>query len=150
MIKYRLACTDGHEFEGWFRNSDAFEAQQGLGHLACPTCGSARVSKAIMAPAIATRRAKSEPAPSPTAAPATPAEKLSVEEIRSAIRSMHDEVRAKAEYVGPRFAEEARKIHDAESEKRGIYGEASLEEVRALAEDGIPCLPLPRLPDDMN
>ena len=106
--------------------------------VSCPECGSHDVDKAIMAPAVATRkREAAEP-------------RIPVEEFHKYLRKIRDEVHAKAEYVGGNFAEEARRIHFDESPARGIYGEASADEVKGLAEDGIPFMPLPQLPDDMN
>jgi hypothetical protein len=67
------------------------------------------------------------------------------------MRRLRREIEAKADYVGPRFAEEARKMHEEEgSDRGGIYGEATLDEAASLAEDGIPFLPVPRLPEDLN
>lgn len=142
MIKYSLVCRDGHEFEGWFQSGAAYEAQISRAQVACPHCGSNSVDKAIMAPAIAKRGERDgKAAPEPS---------LPTPEHHEFLRRIRDEIRTKAEYVGPRFAEEARRIHLDESEPRGIYGEASVEEARELAEDGIPFLPVPRLPDDLN
>lgn len=144
MIKYRLICNDSHEFEGWFRGSDEFEAQASSGHLSCPVCGSASVAKAVMAPSIATRR----DAASVQTRPAPGAERQ--REIFAALRKLRTEVEARSTYVGDRFAEEARKIHHGEAEDRVVHGEASLDEVRSLTDEGVPVLPLPRLPKDLN
>ena len=145
MIKYRLACQAGHEFEGWFRSGSAYDEQVANGQIACPHCGSLEISKAIMAPNVATRGAVAPPS----------AEALkdarSAEQIRSLMRQLRAAVEAKAEYVGPRFAEEARKIHYEDNEEpRGVYGEASPDEAKALAEEGIPIFPLPRVREDLN
>ncbi len=142
MIKFSLVCGEGHEFEGWFQSGAAFEAQSACHQIACPHCGTDAVEKAIMAPAVA-RRAPEESTGRYTS-------NVPPEEVVHMMRRLRDEVHAKAEYVGGRFAEEARRIHFNESPVRGIYGEASSEEVRELAEDGIPFLPIPRLPEDMN
>ncbi len=142
MIKFSLVCRDGHEFEAWFRNGAAYEAQTARAQIACPHCGSHAVDKAIMAPAVAKR---TESAPAAPSRPSVPAD-----EMYRFLRKMRDEVHDKAEYVGGRFAEEARRIHFNESESRGIYGEATADEVKELAEDGIPFLPVPRLPEDLN
>jgi hypothetical protein len=136
MIKYRLVCGSAHEFEGWFRNSAAYDAQAARGHIACPQCADTNVAKAVMAPSVA--------------APAAPEPAGAQDDMQALMLRVRAEIEANAEYVGPRFAEEARRIHDEEGNPRRIYGEASLEEVRALAEDGIPCMPLPRLPKDLN
>ncbi|MBX9863437.1 MAG: DUF1178 family protein [Hyphomicrobium sp.] len=142
MIKFSLVCGEGHEFEGWFQSGAAYEAQSAASQVACPHCGSHAVDKAIMAPAVA-KRVAAEPAH-------TYASKIPPEEIRRMVRKVRDEIQDKAEYVGGRFAEEARKIHFNESPSRGIYGGASSDEVKSLAEDGVPFLPIPRVPDDMN
>lgn len=143
MIKFRLVCREGHEFEGWFQSGEAYEIQAATSQIACAHCGSREVAKAIMAPAVSTRpRVRGTP---PQAAPEMP-----IEQLRQYLRRIRAEVQAKAEYVGGQFAEEARRIHFDESPARGIYGEASPEEVRGLIEDGIPFLPVPRLPEDLN
>lgn len=150
MIKFTLECRDGHVFEGWFQSGAVYEAQAELGQIACPHCGTHAVDKAVMAPAVArvsgseeAKRAderRQQPAPADTPMHA----------LQRRLREMRDEIHAKAEYVGGRFAEEARRIHFEESPPRGIYGEASDEEARELAEEGIPFLPMPRLPEDLN
>lgn len=145
MIKYSLICHDRHEFEAWFQSSAAYDKQSAKAHVACPHCGSVKVDKAIMAPAIAKRMSREEPATvSPGAKP------LPASEQYRHLRQLRDDIHSKAEYVGGRFAEEARKIHFNESEPRGVYGEASAEEVKELAEDGVPFFPVPRFPEDLN
>ncbi|HEX2151810.1 MAG TPA: DUF1178 family protein [Stellaceae bacterium] len=123
MIRFTLRCTAEHEFEGWFRNGDAFEAQQKAGEIACPTCGDTRVEKALMAPNIG-RSHRNVPALSPA-------------QMRAALLELRRQVESKCDYVGERFAEEARKIHYGEADPHGIYGEATLDESRELAEEGI-------------
>ncbi len=146
MIKYRLNCHKGHDFEAWFSNSDAFDGQARRGQVVCPSCGSAKVEKAIMAPAVATRKGENSSA----AASQKKGGREIPAEVLHVMRELRREVESKAEYVGPRFAEEARKIHFEETAPRGIYGEASLTEAKELAEDGVPFLPLPKLPEDKN
>jgi hypothetical protein len=146
MIRFALRCQEGHEFEAWFRNGDTFERQAKRGDVRCPDCGSARVAKAIMAPAIAKsgRRAHTEapaaPAPAPAPAPAAAPESGEVHvagKLREAMREMRRFIEKNAEYVGPRFANEARKMHKGEANERSIYGEASDSEAEALKEEGI-------------
>lgn len=150
MIKYRLNCAKGHDFEAWFRNSDAHDLQAKRNEIVCPHCGDNDVSKAIMAPAVASRirNPAAEAAPAPAkperAAPSLPAEALHV------LRELRREVEANSDYVGRQFAEEARKIHYKEAKPRGIHGEASLAEARDLYEEGVSFLPLPVLPEDKN
>lgn len=142
MIKYRLICNESHEFEGWFRGSDAFDAQAASGQLLCPVCSSTAIAKAVMAPNIAPARASMQmrPAPGPDRQ----------REIFAALRKLRAEVEARSTYVGDRFAEEARKIHHGETEQRIVHGEASLDEVQSLNDEGVPVMPLPRLPKDLN
>ncbi len=142
MISYNLRCSNGHEFEGWFASSSDFEAQRARNLVECPICSVTSVEKALMAPAIATSGATRE---------ATPV--LMDPEKREALaqlRALVQKVRANAEDVGERFAEEARKIHYGEAEERGIYGRASAGDIRSLAEEGVPIMPLPVLPEDQN
>ncbi len=148
MIRYRLQCAQDHQFEVWFRNSKSFDAQAKRGLLVCPECGSGSVEKALMAPNVATKGNRK----SVVAAVNGEATKQSAVRAQfvEAVRQMRAEVEAKAEYVGPRFAEEARKIHYDEVEARGIYGEASKDEARELHDEGIEFYPLPVLPEEQN
>jgi hypothetical protein len=141
MIRFNLVCDAGHEFDGWFRSNDDYEGQQKRGLVSCPTCHSAKVGKALMAPAVSTGRKQEK------IALAVGAEQR---QMLTKLKEMADQVRQNADYVGEKFAEEARKIHFGEVERRGIYGEASLEEVKSLAEDGVDFMPLPTFPDDHN
>lgn len=129
MIRYALICPADHEFEGWFGSSDDFDVQLASHRLSCPVCGDEAVRKQIMAPAVAGTRKRDEPG------------------MRSMMMEAMSQVRAHVEanfdYVGDRFAAEARQIHEGEAEARGIYGEASREEVKALVDDGVPVAPLP-------
>ncbi|MGD9617378.1 MAG: DUF1178 family protein [Alphaproteobacteria bacterium] len=123
MIRFTLRCAAEHEFEGWFRSGDAFEAQQKADEIACPTCGDTGIEKALMAPNIG-RSHKNVPALSPA-------------QMRAALVELRRQVESNCDYVGERFAEEARKIHYGEVDPRGIYGEATTEESRELTEEGI-------------
>jgi hypothetical protein len=152
MIRYRLKCEKHHEFEGWFTNSAAFDRQAKRGLVTCPRCGTHKVQKALMTPGIAkgAKRKRSEPAPAAQAA-AQEIHRLAAHgELAAAMRKLRTEIEAKSEYVGPRFPEEARKIHYEEVPARGIYGEATREEAKALSEEGIEFFPLPILPEDQN
>ena len=139
MIKYALQCEDGHGFEGWFSSIADFDRQAEAGDLSCPVCDSAKVSKALMAPNIATGRRRDAAAD----------EKLRQfkKGLNDAARAVRDHVHANAEGVGRAFPEEARKIHYGEAEDRPIYGEATREEAEALTEEGVTIAPVPQ-PDD--
>lgn len=157
MILYELVCEHGHSFESWFRDSAAFDALAAAQGLSCPTCGSASVGKALMAPRLARRKGHDDrPAPredseqqaasSEQKAPSV--QKLTaVPEAVAMVNEFLEQVRTHVEttcdYVGDQFAEEARRIHYGETEARGIYGEATPEDTKALHEEGVDILPLP-------
>ncbi|MCO6180193.1 DUF1178 family protein [Ciceribacter sp. RN22] len=142
MIRYSLCCDKAHEFEGWFSESADFDRQKASGYLTCPACGSAEVSKVLMAPAVSTARQKEET----QALAVSEVQKQAFVKLKEAIR----EIRASSDDVGEKFPEEARKIHYGEAEARGIIGQASPVEVQSLLEEGIEIAPLPVLPDDVN
>jgi hypothetical protein len=167
MIHYALNCDQGHSFESWFQNSAAYDKQAKRGLVACPVCGSVKVEKAIMAPRLAPRLAHADAAPArppspspppaapqiPPAAPAkTPVAMMSPpeRELRQKLKELRDHITKNASYVGPRFPEEARKIHYSETGHRSIYGEASPDEAKELHEEGIEFHPIPILPEDQN
>jgi hypothetical protein len=162
MIRYALACGSGHEFESWFASADAFDDLDRRGLNACPVCGSSKVAKRLMAPAVSTARGKAardaaaaaQPA-LPTAAAAGPAGEVAVIDerdvkLRAMLRDLHAHVRANTEDVGKAFAEKAFLMHQGEIEHRPIRGQATPEEAAALREEGVPVAPLPPLPDDLN
>lgn len=141
MIRFSLSCDKDHAFEAWFRNNEDFSVQKERGLVSCPQCGSAEVEKALMAPAVATGGKRE-----------TMALAMNEDQRRALaqLKALSEKLKKDADYVGPKFAEEARKIHFGETEARGIYGEASGEEARALVEDGIDFMPLPSFPDESN
>jgi hypothetical protein len=147
MIRYDLICDKGHEFDGWFSDSEAFEKQVKRRLVTCTHCGSEDVSKQIMAPGIPTKaNRKTEASQKMLAGTVDPR----TQKLMQMMREVRKNVEENAEYVGDRFADEARKIHYEESKKRGIYGEANPEDAKALIEEGIEVHPLPRLPEDSN
>jgi hypothetical protein len=148
VIRYALCCEAGHTFESWFNNSAAFDRQAARGLVACPMCGSAKVEKAIMAPALAGERE----APAPAEPEKNPVAIVSKEEteLRKKLKELRDHIVKSADYVGEKFPEEARRMHYGEIEHRSIYGEATPESARSLADEGIEFHPLPRLPDERN
>lgn len=147
MILFDLKCSQGHRFEGWFRNGAAYEAQAAAQAITCPICGDAQIDKAPMAPSIAKggrgNREREEAAPPPAIPDETT---LAQAEILRQLRELRSEVEKNADYVGDRFAEEARKIHYGEVEGRAIYGETSSEQAEALREEGVPIARIPWLP----
>jgi hypothetical protein len=128
MILYDLRCSRDHAFEGWFRDSKAYDGQRRSGRVVCPICSDKKVRKAPMAPRLA-KQSKS-----------TEAEAL------TALRQIRRQIETNCDYVGERFAEEARKIHYGETEKRGIYGEATDSDSKSLADEGIEVGRVPWVP----
>ena len=171
MIRYSLVCERKHEFEIWFKNSADYDKQSKRGLVTCPSCGSEKVEKALMAPSLGrgTRKggkdtaaqaameiavpagvaAPDAPAPAETKAPVamvSPQER----EFRAKLKELRDHLTKNAENVGGKFPEEARKMHYGEIEHRSIYGEASPKDAKELADEGIEFHPLPVLPDEHN
>jgi hypothetical protein len=161
MIHYQLRCSEAHEFDGWFKDSATFDRQADLGLVECPTCGDVRVQRALMTPSVSTRMALPPPqasgperepdAPAAAAAPPVPAvppqvvAKLPAQMV-AVLQRMRAEVEKNCDYVGPGFAEEARRMHRGESDKRGIYGETTPDEAEALADEGIQIASIPWVP----
>ncbi len=135
MIRYALACAHGHEFEGWFSASSDFDDQKARGLLECPVCGVQEVRKQIMAPAVAGTKRNT---------PDLPPKARAV--MMEALGKVRRHVEENFDDVGDAFAKEARAIHEGRSEDRGIYGQATPAEVKALVEDGVPVAPLPPEP----
>ena len=155
MIRYALHCDNGHDFESWFANSAAYDKQAKRGLVTCPACGSAKVEKAIMAPRLSRGETADRPPTTPAAPPApakTPVAMMSPQEreLRKKLNELREHITKNADYVGPRFPEQARKIHHGEVEHRSIYGEASPEEAKELHDEGVEFHPLPILPDEFN
>ncbi len=133
MIRYQLVCPKDHDFEGWFRDSAAYDAQAKKGLLVCPTCNSKKIMKAPMAPAVSKKGELAEAASKARA-------------MREWVTNVRKEVEKNAEYVGEKFPDEARAIHHGDAKERQIYGEATLADARDLIEEGIPVAALPSLP----
>jgi len=142
MIRYALACDQHHEFEGWFAASSDFDEQSGRGLITCPVCASTMIRKQIMAPAVTGATKRGEAAPS-----ADGAKRAMMMEAMARVRAHVEE---SFDYVGDAFAREARAIHEGKSEERGIYGEATVAEVKGLVEDGVPVAQLPPAPPKKN
>ena len=132
MIHYSLRCDQGHDFDGWFRSSDAFETMRDSARLSCAQCGSTSVEKTLMSPSVAAKTAR------PLSAPVNPAQ--------AALDRLRRHVEKNSDYVGLKFADEARAMHEGRSPGRAIHGEARPDEAKKLIEDGVPIAPLPFLP----
>ena len=135
MIVFDLRCAKGHEFESWFKDSATFKSLSKRGAVSCPECGGTDVEKAPMAPNIAPSRGMKGNKEAATRAT-----------YYQMVKELHRQVAEKCDYVGDKFAEEARRMHSGETEKRGIYGEATLKEAIELKDEGIDCAPLPDVP----
>ena len=153
MIRYTLKCDAAHEFESWFASGAAFETLRDGGRLECAVCGSASVDRAVMAPPVRTTKkaAGSVGTPAGAALPPEAADHAnrhslsarSDSERARMLRTLRQKIERETEYVGPRFAVEARAIHTGDAPDRAIRGEADPQEARRLIEDGITVVPLP-------
>jgi hypothetical protein len=141
VIHYSLVCDRSHKFDGWFSNAAAYDSQKTRGLVTCPICLTNAVDKALMAPAIG--RAGSDKVSLSIGHPQHT-------QLREAMVALRNKVTSEADYVGDKFAEEARKIHFKEVDPHGIYGEATREEVAAMVEDGVDFMPLPSIPEEHN
>ncbi|MGB0908621.1 MAG: DUF1178 family protein [Maricaulaceae bacterium] len=134
MIKYALICSHEHVFDVWFSKSSDYEDQLKAGYLSCPHCADTNIEKAIMAPNVSTSRKKTEIASKQAA---------SLAMVNAAAEKIRKEIETNCDYVGDKFADEARAIHYGEKEERGIYGQATKEEAAALSAEGVTVAPLP-------
>ena len=141
MIHYSLVCDRSHKFDGWFANAAAYDAQKQRGLVTCPICLTTSVDKALMAPSV--NRTDNEKVSLSIGHPQH-------QQLREAMLALRNKVTSEADYVGDKFADEARKIHFKEIDARGIYGEATREEVAALVEDGVDFMPLPSVKEEHN
>ena len=160
MILYRLRCSKGHEFDSWFKDSKTYERQEKMSLVGCAVCGNVKITRALMAPRLGTKGNKQSVAVTPVETPPPPAPpevqqaqqqmaaiaRQMPKELREALVKVRTEIEKNCEHVGDNFAEEARKIHYGESDKRGIYGETSDKEAEDLAEEGIEFGRLPWVP----
>ena len=156
MILYRLRCSKGHEFESWFKDSKTYERQEKKSLIGCAVCGDAKVARAPMAPHLGKGSKKTEAevpaAAPPPAAPSPEQQQMAAmakhmpKELREALLKVRAEVEKNCEHVGDKFADEARKIHYGESDKRGIYGETTPDEAAAPADEGIEVAKIPWVP----
>ncbi len=152
MILYDLKCRKDHVFETWFRDSAAYEEQVAAGASVCPTCGSRKGEKALMAPRLSlsgrNRDARGDARGDAAhhdaqggegGKMATRAVKETAEsaELMGHLRELRKKVEENCDYVGGEFAEEARKIHYGEQDPRNIYGETSDEQAKELHEEGV-------------
>jgi hypothetical protein len=156
MIVFNLRCAADHVFEAWFKDGATYDRQSAVGGVVCPACGDTEIAKAPMAPRLGKGLAKGMGAGDEAAkaagqtagdAPAEAGQKAELTgRLRQALGELRDHVEKNCDYVGGTFAEEARKIHYGETEKRNIYGEASNEEAESLRDEGVAFGRVPWLP----
>ena len=144
MILFDVKCAKGHVFEAWFRDSNTADRQMARHAVACPTCGNTKTAKAPMAPRIGKKGGTSD-ADRGTKTEATEMAAMSAK-LRKELAELRAKVESNCDYVGEKFAEEARKIHYGETDPRGIYGETSKDEAQALADEGVEFARIPWLP----
>lgn len=137
MIRYTLKCKDGHSFDSWFASVSAFDALEVAGHLSCAECGSSEVKKSLMAPRVVAGDTNEATVPM-LSTPQSDAEK--------AVAELRRKVEATSDYVGSDFVTQARAMHNGDAPERAIYGEARLDQAKALFDEGVPVMPLPFRP----
>ena len=141
MIRFSLTCANGHSFESWFSSNDTFDELAASGHVLCPDCNSPDVAKSLMAPPVQASRKRG------SAGPTQPMDStVAVPELAEAIKALKAHVEENSDYVGDKFAEEARAMHDGDLPQRTIHGQAKAEDAKKLIEDGVPAMPLPFIP----
>jgi hypothetical protein len=133
LIRYTLSCDKDHRFDSWFQSSNAFDTLALGGHLSCAVCGSVAVTRAMMSPSVPAKGRASDL-------------KTSTSDAEKALTKLRKHVEDNSDYVGPSFADEARKMHDGDAPERAIWGEANFADAKKLIEDGIPVAPLPFMP----
>ncbi len=158
MIHYQLCCDADHQFDGWFKDSENFERQARRKLVSCPVCGGTEIRRALMAPGIRKKRQGSTPVieadtglpvPDKPRHPPPGGQRAGgaiPDQVRALLLKLRAEVEKNCDYVGPKFAEEARKIHNGEAQVRGIYGESTEAETEALKDEGIVFAQIPWLP----
>ena len=143
MIRYALKCENDHQFESWFKSSEAFDQLASNGLVDCPLCASSSIEKTLMAPKVPAKSNK------PEIAKLTPTQPMASgpdPKLEKALKELRTHVESNSEYVGPRFAAEATSMHLGDIPSRSIYGEVKPEEAKRMAEDGVPAMPLPFVP----
>jgi hypothetical protein len=143
MVIYNLLCKKKHGFEGWFPSFEDFQKQADKKLISCPTCGTTKVEKVPHACAVHVKKEQPPAPPAKKNVPA-PAAPPTAAEFKEMLLRVHHYVKENFEDVGPRFAEEAKQIHKGEAAERPIHGTATISEVKELAEEGVPCMPLPK------
>ena len=129
MIRFQLKCDQDHQFESWFQSGAAFDKLVAAGMVNCTACGSTKVTKTIMAPAVSTSSDITAP-----------------KQSEADLAAIREKIESNSDYVGKSFAKEARDMHDGTVPERPIYGEANLQDAKKLVDDGIPVVPLPFIP----
>ncbi|KIN63863.1 DUF1178 domain containing protein [Sulfitobacter noctilucicola] len=138
MIQYTLKCDQGHHSDSWFQSAAAYDALEKSGHLSCATCGTTKISKALMAPRVSVSEDKE--------AKTAPVLRDPGSDVEKAVAELRRKVEETSDYVGDKFVTEARAMHLGEKAERSIYGEARLDQAKELIEEGVPLMPLPFRP----
>jgi hypothetical protein len=143
MIVFDLICRpDGHVFEAWFGSSEDYDSQLERGMVQCPLCGAPDVEKAVMAPRVGAKGNQRLPGARATSDMVS-SDPAGVKQMLAAMAAAQKKILEQSEYVGDRFADEARAIHVGEADLRPIHGRATPEQSESLVEEGIPVAPLP-------
>ena len=141
MIKYKLLCKNcSKDFDSWFASSREFEKLKKSKFINCPNCNSYKIEKSLMAPSVINNEKKNKNINS-----------KKYMEIKNKLKEYKNFIKNNFEYVGDNFTYEARSIHYNNKKKdKGIYGNASTEEIKELSEEGIETEVIPWIDDNKN
>ena len=142
MIKYKLVCRECDiQFDSWFASSNEYEKLKKRKFLNCHTCNSLKVEKTLMAPQLINSKTKSE----------TKLDIVKYQKIKKTIKNYQKFIKDNFQYVGDKFAYEARSIHYNNKKKsKGIYGSASKKDIKELKDEGIEAQMIPWIEDKNN
>jgi hypothetical protein len=133
MIVYDLQCVNGHRFEGWFEDENAYKEQDRNDLIACPLCNVSAVSR------IPSTFGIKSAAPVPANSPPVPTDS----ELAEFGRQMTEFIEKNFDNVGCDFTKEALKIHYGVEEPRNIRGTSTPDEEKVLKEEGIDFIKIP-------
>jgi hypothetical protein len=147
MFVVDLICSDGHLFEGWYDNRDAFDDAAAHNELSCPQCSSTHIERRPAFRGVLRSSSTMSPveAPEASAPPAT-----MPLEVQRALSQLIKLVKAHTEDAGDRFAQRALAMHKGDEAPAAIHGTTTVDERAQLLDEGVPFAAIP-VPDiDQN
>ena len=127
MIIFDPQCANGHQFEGWFDDSEDVERQLTKGQIACPNCDDISIERVFSAVTIK-RQASLQ---------------SDWKGAYKAWQELSRHVKENFEDVGHNFAKEALKVHCGQAKERNLRGVTTEIEEDVLKKEGVPFLKIP-------